>query len=65
MIMIESEGITEEVTTRRTDVVNEIVSALGTEKVMFEAADPRSSGGASPKTASHDERPPRPRRGPT
>ncbi len=40
MIMIESEGITEEVTTWRTDVVNEIVGALGIEKVMFEAADP-------------------------
>jgi phosphosulfolactate synthase (CoM biosynthesis protein A) len=44
MIMIESEGITEEVTTWRTDVVNEIVSALGTEKVMFEAADPEVFG---------------------
>jgi phosphosulfolactate synthase (CoM biosynthesis protein A) len=44
MIMIESEGITEEVTSWRTDVVNEIVSALGTEKVMFEAADPEVFG---------------------
>lgn len=40
MIMIESEGITEEVRSWRTDVVSQIVSALGTEKVMFEAADP-------------------------
>ncbi len=40
MIMIESEGITEEVSSWRTDVVSEIVAALGTEKVMFEAADP-------------------------
>jgi phosphosulfolactate synthase (CoM biosynthesis protein A) len=44
MIMIESEGITEEVTTWRTDVVSEIVSALGIEKVMFEAADPEVFG---------------------
>jgi phosphosulfolactate synthase (CoM biosynthesis protein A) len=40
MIMIESEGITEEVTTWRTDVVARIINALGLEKPMFEAADP-------------------------
>lgn len=40
MIMIESEGITENVKTWRTDVVAKIISALGTEKIMFEAADP-------------------------
>ena len=40
MIMIESEGITENVKTWRTDVVAKIINALGTEKVMFEAADP-------------------------
>ncbi len=40
MIMIESEGITENVKTWRTDVVAKIVRALGTEQVMFEAADP-------------------------
>ncbi len=40
MIMIESEGITENVKQWRTDVPARIVSALGTEKVMFEAADP-------------------------
>ncbi len=40
LIMIESEGITESVKTWRTDVVSQIVGALGTEKVMFEAADP-------------------------
>lgn len=39
-IMIESEGITENVKTWRTDVVSQIVGALGTERVMFEAADP-------------------------
>jgi phosphosulfolactate synthase (CoM biosynthesis protein A) len=39
-IMIESEGITENVRTWRTDVVARIVNALGLEKVMFEAADP-------------------------
>lgn len=40
LIMIESEGITENVTAWRTDVPAKIVQALGTEKVMFEAADP-------------------------
>jgi phosphosulfolactate synthase (CoM biosynthesis protein A) len=40
MIMIESEGITENVRTWRTDVVARIADALGLEKVMFEAADP-------------------------
>ena len=40
MIMIESEGITENVKTWRTDVVARIVNTLGLEKVMFEAADP-------------------------
>ncbi|HEX6547961.1 MAG TPA: phosphosulfolactate synthase [Candidatus Dormibacteraeota bacterium] len=40
MVMIESEGITENVRTWRTDVVARIISELGTERVMFEAADP-------------------------
>jgi len=40
MIMIESEGITENVKTWRTDVPATIINALGLEKVMFEAADP-------------------------
>ena len=40
MIMIESEGITESVKAWRTDVPARIVSSLGLEKVMFEAADP-------------------------
>lgn len=40
MIMIESEGITENVQVWRTDVVTRIINALGLEKVMFEAADP-------------------------
>jgi phosphosulfolactate synthase (CoM biosynthesis protein A) len=44
MIMIESEGITEEVKTWRTDVVADIVGELGLEKVMFEAADPEVFG---------------------
>ncbi|MDD5371540.1 MAG: phosphosulfolactate synthase [Anaerolineaceae bacterium] len=39
LIMIESEGITENVTTWRTDVVAKIINALGLEKPMFEAAD--------------------------
>ena len=40
MIMIESEGITENVKAWRTDVPAKIVNELGLEKVMFEAADP-------------------------
>src|SRR5947209_5022923 len=39
-VMIESEGITENVRAWRTGVVARIVNALGLEKVMFEAADP-------------------------
>ncbi|KAG8921846.1 hypothetical protein FRC02_012311 [Tulasnella sp. 418] len=39
-IMIESEGITENVKTWRTDVISKITSQLPLEKVMFEAADP-------------------------
>ncbi len=40
MIMIESEGITENVKTWKTDVPAKIINALGLEKVMFEAAEP-------------------------
>lgn len=40
MIMVESEGITENVRAWRTDIVGELVSRLGTEHLMFEAADP-------------------------
>lgn len=40
MIMIESEGITENVKVWRTDVVSRIINSLGLEKVMFEAAEP-------------------------
>jgi phosphosulfolactate synthase (CoM biosynthesis protein A) len=40
MIMIESEGITEQVREWRTDVVARIAADLGIEQVMFEAADP-------------------------
>lgn len=40
MVMIESEGITENVKAWRTDVPARIIDALGLEKVMFEAADP-------------------------
>lgn len=41
MIMIESEGITEDVKVWRTDVAAEIINSLGLEKIMFEAADPK------------------------
>jgi phosphosulfolactate synthase (CoM biosynthesis protein A) len=44
IVMIESEGITEEVRTWRTDVVARIVGDLGLENVMFEAADPEVFG---------------------
>ena len=44
MVMIESEGITENVKTWRTDVPAKIIRALGLEKVMFEAADPEVFG---------------------
>ena len=40
MIMIESEGITESVSTWRTDVISKFIRELGIEKTMFEAADP-------------------------
>lgn len=40
MIMVESEGITEQVREWRTDVIAEIAGELGLERVMFEAADP-------------------------
>jgi phosphosulfolactate synthase (CoM biosynthesis protein A) len=40
MIMIESEGITENVKAWRTDAVAKVIDALGLEKPMFEAADP-------------------------
>ncbi|MGZ3494511.1 MAG: phosphosulfolactate synthase [Thermodesulfobacteriota bacterium] len=40
MIMIESEGITENVKAWRTDVPAKIVNALGLDRVMFEAAEP-------------------------
>ena len=40
MVMIESEGITENADPWRTDVPAEVINVLGLEKVMFEAADP-------------------------
>jgi phosphosulfolactate synthase (CoM biosynthesis protein A) len=44
MIMIESEGITENVTTWRTGTAGRFVNALGLDKIMFEAADPEVFG---------------------
>ncbi|HLG70554.1 MAG TPA: phosphosulfolactate synthase, partial [Chloroflexota bacterium] len=44
MVQIESEGITENVATWRTDAVARIITALGLERVMFEAADPEVFG---------------------
>lgn len=40
LVMIESEGITENVKERRADVIAAVVGEIGLEKVMFEAADP-------------------------
>jgi phosphosulfolactate synthase (CoM biosynthesis protein A) len=40
MIMVESEGITENVKSWRTDVVAKFINALGLDKLMFEAAEP-------------------------
>ncbi|KAI8661089.1 hypothetical protein NCS55_00978000 [Fusarium keratoplasticum] len=40
-IMIESEGITENVASWRTDVIQQVLKELPGEKVMFEAADPK------------------------
>ena len=42
--MIESEGITENVTSWRTDVASQIADSLGLERIMFEAADPAVFG---------------------
>jgi phosphosulfolactate synthase (CoM biosynthesis protein A) len=42
-IMIESEGITENVETWRTDAVAHIIDDLGLDAVMFEAAEPKVS----------------------
>jgi phosphosulfolactate synthase (CoM biosynthesis protein A) len=40
MIMVESEGITENTNPWRTDVVVKFIDELGGSKLMFEAADP-------------------------
>lgn len=40
-LMIESEGITENVNSWRTDVVSRIMKELPADRVMFEAADPK------------------------
>jgi phosphosulfolactate synthase (CoM biosynthesis protein A) len=40
LIMIESQGITENVKVWRTDVPAKIIGILGLEKVILEAADP-------------------------
>lgn len=40
VVMIESEGITEQVASPRYDVVASIMDAVGPESVMFEAAEP-------------------------
>lgn len=44
LIMVESEGITENVRDWRTDVIAKFIRELGLEKVMFEASDPEVFG---------------------
>jgi phosphosulfolactate synthase (CoM biosynthesis protein A) len=44
LVMIESEGITENVRSWRTDVVARIAHEVGLDRVMFEAADPEVFG---------------------
>lgn len=44
MIMVESEGITEQVRRWKTDVIGRFIRELGLEKTMFEAADPQVFG---------------------
>lgn len=44
ILMIESEGITENVDKPRTDIVSKLANALGPENLMFEAADPSVFG---------------------
>jgi hypothetical protein len=51
IIMIESEGITENVKSWRTDVVASIANRLGLANVMFEGATRRCSNGMSKTTA--------------
>jgi phosphosulfolactate synthase (CoM biosynthesis protein A) len=40
LIMIESEGITENISPWRTEIPGQFINELGSEKLMFEAADP-------------------------
>jgi phosphosulfolactate synthase (CoM biosynthesis protein A) len=40
-VLIDSDGITENVGNWRTDVIARVIERLGLEKIMFEAADPR------------------------
>jgi phosphosulfolactate synthase (CoM biosynthesis protein A) len=51
IVMIESEGITENVDSWRTDVPAKIIDEIGIEKLMFEAADPNVLRGTSKTTA--------------
>lgn len=41
LIQLESEGLTEDVTNWRTDIIARFASRLGIDKLMFEASDPR------------------------
>ncbi len=41
IVILESEGVTEQVKTWRTDVVSAFAEAFGLERLLFEAADPR------------------------
>jgi len=41
MIMVESEGVTENVESWRTEVPAKFINAIGLDRLMFEAADPK------------------------
>jgi phosphosulfolactate synthase (CoM biosynthesis protein A) len=41
IVMVESEGLTESIRTPRADIIGRFVDALGMERLMFEAADPK------------------------
>ncbi len=44
VVMIDSDGITENVNNWRTDVIAKVIEWLGLEKIIFEAAAPRVFG---------------------
>lgn len=43
MIMIASDGLTNNISNWRSDLVSKIIEQLGLERIMFEASDPKVS----------------------